>query len=347
MNQSIIKRILEAIKAFGRLIAKAFIWLKNKLVGFKNKIKSETSGDNEEKLRKGFEILNTKHIQFEFNNFVFVDRILKFFKTECVNLVIHNTVKDLDTIDQLYKDDENEERSYLDGQYTLKNRNNSASLKSRIFNYLNPYSAFMTMTNIDIEEAFDGYRLKNSTKFIKDLVKFKQAPLVSERTIGQRATYTLDIVRDTENILNNVAGDTKYRMYTPSEVMNKFINRLNTLLDKELKEAMNKELKGIKAKLYEEVISDCRDLINTYLTLSNKLLNIYNTWSANATVKLSNKLLELAAQAYKNPKSIEDGAIFKIEVPVPFIDEDNVNESSLFDFDFYTAGNIFQEVAFI
>lgn len=347
MNQSIIKRILEAIKAFGRLIAKAFIWLKNKLIGFKNKIKSETSGDNEEKLRKGFEILNTKHIQFEFNNFVSVDNILAYFKTECVDRAIHDTVEDLDAIDQSYRDNDNEEHSYSNSMYMLKNRNNLNSLESRMIKYLGLYATFISKSNMNIEETFDGYRLKDSTKFIKDLARFKQYPLVSERTIGQRATYTLNIVRDTENLLNIVAGGTKYRMYTPSEVMNKFINKLNTLLDKELKEAMNKELKGIKAKLYEEVISDCRDLINTYLTLSNKLLNIYNAWSANATVKLSNKLLELAAQAYKNPKSIEDGAIFKIEVPVPFIDGDNVNESSLFDFDFYTAGNIFQEVAFI
>lgn len=336
-QESIIKRILEGIKAFGRLFIKALAYIKNGLISVKNGIIKAVQNIDRKRIDQGFRNLNDKDISLVMSNYIETEYLVRTFGRDAFKTIEEDFNKDIDSIlsHSEIRDD------YIDwlnlGISDINSDSRRANMFYRYFRILGESMHDRSVYN----DCFDGFRLKDTNKLMK--IIFDK---LLKQDIKRNCVYSFDLVTDTENLLKHFGMDYE----DIGKVMNKYIDELDKVGDRiktKYNSIKNKygELSNDHISLINTIFKNTSDLIATNLTLASKILGIYSNYKINATAKISKKLLELANLAYKNPDSIEKNAEYVIDIEIPYAN--SMNESSIFDFDFYTAGNIFQEVAFI
>ena len=336
-QESIIKRILEGIKAFGHMIIKALAYIKNGLISVKNNIIKAVQNIDRKRIDQGFRNLNDKNISLVMSNYIETEYLVRTFGRDAFKTIEEDFNKDIDSIlsHSEIRDD------YIDwlnlGISDINSDSRRANMFYRYFRILGESMHDRSVYN----DCFDGFRLKDANKLMK--IIFDK---LLKQDIKRNCVYSFDLVTDTENLLKHIGMDYE----DIGKVMNKYIDELDKVGDRiktKYNSIKNKygELSNDHISLINTIFKNTSDLIASNLTLASKILGIYSNYKINATAKISKKLLELANLAYKKPDSIEKNAEYVIDIEIPYAN--SMNESSIFDFDFYTAGNVFQEVVFI
>ena len=341
-QESIIKRILEGIKAFGRMIIKALAYIKNGLISVKNGIIKAVQNIDKKKLDKGFKNLNDKNITLVMSNFIESYIIGQTFYDGNFKYIEEDFDRDIDKI--LSKSEIRAD--YIEWlELGISYNNSDANISNKFYRYFHMLGEKMYNRSI-YNDCFDGFRLKDINKLMKIIFTDNDKDSLIKQNKKISSYYLFDHITDTENLFKHLGIDHE----DINKYINKYIDELNKSGDRfkaKYNSIKNKygELSSAQINLINTIFKNTSDLIATNLTLAFKILGIYSNYKINATAKISKKLLELANLAYKKPDSIEKNAKYVIDIEIPYAN--SMNESSIFDFNFYTAGNVFQEVAFI